>query len=230
MVMDEYCNGACFEVDGNGGPKPNEDHVAVDEDVGTILPDVVPCYSGSSKSCLTFNNFSDILGILRGLESLTSTPRKKASLNPSHEVPPSNEDVNLNKDEYVNLRKYEDVDLNKDVSEDLFASGDADVQVSSVVISVDLDVQALCDGSLIDLFAPPVLHFINSRCSAPSQLHLPAINSDLHPSASDAVASILASDAASTSAAVHALHFLKVVYFPVLGKVFFTFPALELDY
>ncbi|KAL4557949.1 hypothetical protein LXL04_036144 [Taraxacum kok-saghyz] len=65
--------------------------------------------------------------------------------------------------------------------------------------------------------SPPVLHFITSRCSAPSQLHLPATNSDLHPSASDVVASILASDAASTSAALHALHFLKVVYFPVLG-------------
>ncbi|KAL4583208.1 hypothetical protein LXL04_007775 [Taraxacum kok-saghyz] len=31
----------------------------------------VPCYSGSSGCSLTFNHFSDILGILRGLESST---------------------------------------------------------------------------------------------------------------------------------------------------------------
>ncbi|KAL4575925.1 hypothetical protein LXL04_012012 [Taraxacum kok-saghyz] len=109
---------------------------------------------------------------------------------------------------------------------------------SSLPVSSDFDfshrllrfTRNRLSSSLLDLFSPPVLHFITSRCSAPSQLHLPAINSDLHPSASDAVGSILASDAASTSAALHALHFLKVVYFPVLGKVFFTFPAIELDY
>ncbi|KAL4562931.1 hypothetical protein LXL04_026962 [Taraxacum kok-saghyz] len=32
---------------------------------------IVPCYSGSSECCLGFNHFSDILGILRGLESST---------------------------------------------------------------------------------------------------------------------------------------------------------------
>ncbi|KAL4560199.1 hypothetical protein LXL04_032348 [Taraxacum kok-saghyz] len=98
---------------------------------------------------------------------------------------------------------------------------------SSLPVSSDFDfshrllrfTRNRLSSSLLDLFSPPVLHFITSRCSAPSQLHLPAINSDLHPSASDAVGSILASDAASTSAALHALHFLKVVYFPVLGKV-----------
>ncbi|KAL4588600.1 hypothetical protein LXL04_001492 [Taraxacum kok-saghyz] len=34
-------------------------------------------------------------------------------------------------------------------------------------------------SSLLDLFPPAILHLINSRSSAPSQLHLPAINSDL---------------------------------------------------
>ncbi|KAL4563802.1 hypothetical protein LXL04_027848 [Taraxacum kok-saghyz] len=44
---------------------------SAEEEVVQTSAVFVPCYSGSSECCLRFNHFSDILGILRGLESST---------------------------------------------------------------------------------------------------------------------------------------------------------------
>ncbi|KAL4575187.1 hypothetical protein LXL04_022029 [Taraxacum kok-saghyz] len=53
----------------NAYNSPDEDFAL--QNLALQINVAVPCYSGSSGCSLTFNHFSDILGILRGLESST---------------------------------------------------------------------------------------------------------------------------------------------------------------